>query len=78
MGDQVKSDFARLINAPPSSISFVPSTVVGENLVVAGLDIPHIKGNVVTDALHYESSTYLYRSLQTQGIDVRFVKPRDG
>jgi selenocysteine lyase/cysteine desulfurase len=78
VGEQVKAEFARLINAPPPAISFVPSTVVGENLVVAGLDIAHIKGNVVTDALHYESSTYLYRTLQTQSVDVRFVKPRDG
>ena len=77
MGEQVKAQFARLINASPSAISFVPSTVSGENLVVAGLDIAHTKGNVVTDSLHYESSTYLYRTLQAQGVDVRFVKPRD-
>jgi selenocysteine lyase/cysteine desulfurase len=77
-GDQVKAKFAELINAQPSAISFVPSTVVGENLVVAGMDIRHSPGNVVTDALHYESSTYLYRSLQAQGVDVHFVKPRDG
>jgi selenocysteine lyase/cysteine desulfurase len=77
-GNQVKAEFARLIHASPSAISFVPSTVVGENLVVAGLDLAGSGGNVVTDALHYESSTYLYRSLQTQGLDVRFVRPRDG
>ena len=76
-GQQVKAEFARLINAQPAAISFVPSTVTGENLVVAGLDIPRTKGNVVTDSLHYESSIYLYHSLQAQGVDVRFVKPRD-
>lgn len=77
-GDRVKALFGKLINAPPSAISFVPSTTVGENLVVQSLGIPGIQGNVVTDALHYKSSTYLYRSLQAQGLDVRFVKPRDG
>jgi len=77
-GSRVKAEFARLINAQPSAISFVPSTTVGENLVAAGLDLPQTKGNVVTDRLHYETSTYLYRSLQAQGVDVRFVKPRDG
>jgi selenocysteine lyase/cysteine desulfurase len=76
-GDQVKAEFAKLINAQPSEISFVPSTVVGENLVVAGLDIPETNLKVVTDSLHYESSTYLYRSLAAQGVDVRFVKPRN-
>src|SRR6266851_4568063 len=39
---------------------------------------PHAQGNIVTDALHYENSTILYRSLQAQGLDVRFVKPREG
>ena len=77
-GDQVKALIAKLIHAQPSSLSFVPSTTIGENLVVAGLGFPHTQGNIVTDALHYESSTYLYRSLQAQGSDVRFVKPREG
>lgn len=76
--DQVKAMFGKLINAKPSAIAFVPSTTIAENLVVTGLGIPGIEGNVVTDALHYKSSTYLYRSLQAQGLDVRFVKPRDG
>jgi selenocysteine lyase/cysteine desulfurase len=77
-GNQVKALIAKLIHVPASSISFVPSTTVGENLVVAGLGFPRTQGNIVTDALHYESSTYLYRSLEAQGLDVRFVKPREG
>src|SRR5258708_7445709 len=77
-GDQVKALIAKLIHAQPSSISFVPSTTVGENLVVQGLGFPQSRGNIVTDALHYENSTYLYRSLKAQGLDVRFVKPRKG
>ncbi len=78
IAEEVKAQFAKLIQAQPSSVSFIPSTVVGENLVVAGLGGAAIKGNIVTDALHYESSTYLYRSLQAKGADVRFVKPRRG
>jgi len=77
-GDQVKALLAKLIHAQHSSIGFVPSTTVGENLVVAGLGFPRSQGNIVTDALHYENSTYLYRSLQAQGLDVRFVMPREG
>ncbi len=73
----VKSLFARLINATPSEISFVQSTTVGENLVVAGLGIPGSGWNVVTDELHYEASLYLYGSLKRHGLDVRIVKPRD-
>jgi selenocysteine lyase/cysteine desulfurase len=79
-GDQVKAMFGKLINAQPSAISFVPSVTSAENLVIASLGIPGsaVRGNVVTDALHYQGSMYLYRSLQAQGLDVRFVKPRDG
>lgn len=76
--EEAKAGFAKLIHAKPSEISFVPSATVGENLIVAGLGGTQMKGNIVTDALHYESSTYLYRSLQAQGHDIRFVKAREG
>jgi selenocysteine lyase/cysteine desulfurase len=73
----VKQAYAELIGARPGTVSYVTSTMVGENLVVAGLGFPRGPGNVVTDALHFEGSLYLYESLRTQGVDVRVVKPRD-
>src|SRR5437016_2541120 len=75
--DELKRLFAQLIHAKPSEISFVPSTLVGENLVVAGLGLPGSKWNVVIDELHYEGSLYLYRSLQKTGLDLRIAKARD-
>lgn len=75
--NKAKSLFAQLVNAKLAEISFVPSTVVGENLVVSGLGLPSIGGNVVTDALHFEGSLYLYGELAKQGLDVRIVRPRD-
>ncbi len=75
---RAKSLFASLIGAREADIALVPSTTVGENLVVAGLGIPGIQGNVVTDALHFEGSLYHYQSLQRKGLDVRMVVPRDG
>ena len=75
---QAKEAFAALVNAKASEIAFVPSTTVGENLVVAGLGIPDGKGNVVTDGLHFEGSLYHYRSLAAQGLDVRVALPRQG
>ena len=79
-GDVVKEDvketFASLINAKASEISYIQSTMVGENLVVSGLGLP-ASGNVVTDALHFDGSMYLYGSLKTRGLDLRIVKPRD-
>lgn len=76
--ERVKELYARLIGARASEISFVPSTLAGENLVVAALGLPSVGGNVVTDALHFEGSLYLYGELQRQGLDVRTIKPREG
>jgi selenocysteine lyase/cysteine desulfurase len=75
--DEVKVRFAALINARPAEISFIQSTMMGENLVVSGLGLPAAGGNVVTDALHFDGSMYLYGSLKARGLDVRTVKPRD-
>lgn len=74
----VKALYASLIGAQASDIALVPSTTVGENLVVAGLGIPRSGGNVVTDALHFDGSQYMYQSFKQQGLDVRVVPARDG
>jgi selenocysteine lyase/cysteine desulfurase len=74
----VRTQFATLINAKPSEISFVPNTSTGENLVVNGLGIPHTDGNVVTDALHFEGALLHLGELQKRnGLDLRIVQPRD-
>ena len=76
---EVKQQFAALINAKPSEISFVPNTSTGENLVVNGLGIPRTGGNVVTDALHFDGSILHLQALQREyGLDLRVVMPRDG
>jgi len=74
----IKAEFAALINAKPSEISFVPNTSTGENLVVNGLGIPRFDGNVVTDALHFDGALVHLQALQKQGLDLRIVKPREG
>ena len=74
----VKAQFATLINAKPSEISFIPNTSAGENLVVNGLGIPHTDGNVVTDALHFDGALLHLGELQKRnGLDLRIVQPRD-
>lgn len=77
--NRVKAEFAALINADPSEISYIPNTSTGEVLVVHGLGIPGSGGNVVTDALHFEGSIVHLQALQKEaGLDVRIVMPRDG
>jgi len=67
--------FARLINADPSDIAVVPSTMEGENLVTRSLGVGAGAG-VVTDALHYDGSLALYGELQKRGVPVAVVRPR--
>ncbi|MFZ0393106.1 MAG: aminotransferase class V-fold PLP-dependent enzyme [Terracidiphilus sp.] len=70
----VKAEFAALINAKESEISYVPNTSTGENLIVDGLGIPRSGGNVVTDALHFEGAILHLQALQQRfGLDLRIV-----
>jgi len=74
----VKAEFAALINAKVSEISYISSTSMGENLVVNGLDIAYKSDNVVTDALHFEGAILHLQALQQRfGLDLRIVMPRD-
>ena len=73
----VRQSFAGLIGAKASEIALVNSTTAAENFIVAGLDLQQPgKGNIVTDALHFEGSLYMYQELAKRGVDVRIVKPR--
>lgn len=79
LAKEVKSQFAALINAKPSEISFVPNTSTGENLVVNGLGIAGSGGNVVTDGLHFDGMILHLQALQRlQGLDLRIAMPRAG
>lgn len=76
--NRVMAQFAKLINADPHEICIVQSTTDGEHLVVEALDIPNGGGRIVTDTLHFIGSFYLYNRLADFGVDVAWVKPRDG
>src|SRR5215467_8319016 len=78
--EQVKAEFAALINAKPSEIGYVPNTSTGENLVVNGLGLGRAgaDSNVVTDALHFDGALlHLGELKRRNGLDVRTVMPRD-
>jgi len=75
---ETKQMFGALINASAEEIAFVLSTTDGENLVVSGLDLAGLGGNVVIDDLHFAASRYLYTALAEAGhIDLRVVQHRD-
>ena len=70
--------FGVLINAEPDEIAFVQSTSDGENVIVAGMDLPRRGGNVVVDDLHFTTSLYMYKALEARGLELRVVKHRGG
>ena len=72
---RVKAEFAALINATPEELAFIPNTSTGENLVVRGLGIPGLGGNVVTDALHFDGAILHLQALQSQGLELRMAMP---
>jgi selenocysteine lyase/cysteine desulfurase len=74
---QARTLFARLINAKPAEIAFVPSTKAGEAAIVNGLRIQESGGNVVTNDLHYAGAVHDYIGRRKAGMDVRIVKHRD-
>ena len=73
----LKQRFAALIGATANDIAFVQNTSDGENIVVMGMDLPKRGGNVVLDELHFETSLYMYKSLEAKGLQLRVVKHRN-
>jgi len=69
--------FAKLINADPTELAVVPSTMEGENLIASSLGLGQTSG-VVTDALHYDASIVLYGELEKRGMPLKVVAPRGG
>ena len=80
-GDEQQKDlkrrFAALIGAKADEIAFVQNTSDGENIVVMGMDLPRRGGNIVLDELHFETSLYMYKSLEDKGVELRVVKHRN-
>lgn len=74
----IKAEFAALVNAKESEISFIPNTTTGENLIVNGLDLNYKSDNIVTDALHFEGALLHLEALRQKfGLDLRIATPRD-
>jgi selenocysteine lyase/cysteine desulfurase len=76
--DQVRAQFARLVNASTDEIGFLFATSEGENIVANALNL-RAGDNVVIDALHYETEFVLYGHLRdTRGVELRIAPHKDG
>jgi len=76
--EDVLAKFARLVNADKDEVAFVQSTTTGEQMVLRALGLPQSGGHVVTDTLHFFGSFPLYEEMSRQGVDVTWVRDRDG
>jgi len=76
--EDVLAKFARLVNANPDEVAFVQSTTAGEQAVLRALGIPQSGGHIVTDTLHFFGSFPLYEELARQGMEVTWVRAREG
>jgi selenocysteine lyase/cysteine desulfurase len=74
----ILAKFARLVNADPDEVTWVQSTTMGEQAVLRALGFPHRRGRIVTDTLHFYAGFPMYQELAKQGVDVAWVKARDG
>lgn len=71
--DEAVALFSGLINAAPTDVAVVPSTLEGENLVAASLGLGPGEG-VVTDAFHYDASLVMYSELHKRGMPLAVVR----
>lgn len=75
---RVRERFARLINAKPDEVCFVPNTTTAEHSIIAALELTGPPARIVTDTLHFFGSFYLYHELGKRGVDVTWVSPKEG
>lgn len=76
--EDVLAKFAQLVNADRDEVAFVQSTTTGEQMVLKALGIPQSGGHIVTDTLHFFGSFPLYEELARQGMEVTWVRAREG
>ena len=75
---RVRENFAKLINADVDEIALVPSTQIGESFVAAALGLPEKGAHVVSDHLHFVGSQMMYTDMTKRGLEVTWVKMKDG
>lgn len=74
--ERLRALFATVINASAGEVALVPNTTFGINLVAEGF--PWREGdNVVVPSNEFPSNLFPWLNLQTRGVQVRQVAPRD-
>jgi selenocysteine lyase/cysteine desulfurase len=74
----VLEKYARLVNADVDEVTYVQSTTAAEQMFLRSLGFPEPGGHIVTDTLHFFGSLPLYAEMERQGMEVTWVRERDG
>jgi selenocysteine lyase/cysteine desulfurase len=74
----VLEKYSRLVNADIDEVAFVQSTTTAEQMFLRALGIPESSGHIVTDTLHFFGSLPLYAEMEKRGMQVSWVRERDG
>lgn len=75
---ELLAKYAKLVNADVDEVTFVQSTTAGEQMILRALGIPEAGGHIVTDTLHFFGSLPLYEEMARQGMQVTWLRDRDG
>ena len=75
--NEVKNRIGKLIGADKSEIAFIKNTTEGILIVANGLNWQP-GDNVIVADIEYPSNVYCWMDLQRRGVDIRWIKTRNG
>jgi selenocysteine lyase/cysteine desulfurase len=75
--ESVKARLAKLINTSPDRIAFVDNTSNGLNIIAQGLSWKS-GDKIILNDIEFPSNVYPFLNLKSQGVEIDFVKSKDG
>lgn len=77
MVESARQVYGKLINAPAETVSFQPNSSFGTSATMEVIEFRR-GDNVVVDDLHFLSEIYQLKRIEQQGVELRWVKNKDG
>ena len=76
--EQVRSRFARLINAAPDEIAYTKNVSEGLNMVATGFDWKRGDNVILCPELEHPNNIYPWLNMRRQGLETRLISHRGG
>lgn len=74
---EVKNKIAKLIHTVPDRIAFIDNTSNGLNILAQGVNWKY-GDRIILNDIEFPSNVYPFLNLKTHGVEIDFVKSRDG